>query len=484
VNIDEQIGSARFNVFLGKNGSGKSTLLRNLDSRNDLTTKYISPERGGVLKYDPGVDQNIANDVNWLINDRRKNRTESFRQQSAAQYRNLELAVLREENSAYKRGEKIEQSFEEIVGQINQLLPMVEFKQSERTFTIHQSGGDEIAADQISSGESELIALAIEILVFSRSAEEGRILLLDEPDVHLHPDLQEKLIAFLEKTATDRDFKVAIATHSTAIIGAFSEGADVKIVPLISRDQADFEAFSYDPICHEILPIFGCHPLSGQFNKTPVLLVEGDDDKRVIEQLVRSGGGRFAFAPCVVGTVTEMSKWENWLSTYLPSIYDDPQGFSLRDLDDAENPEIEDIGCVARSRLNCYAIENLLLTNECLAQFDEKPKSFQKKLRKWAEENPKHQTTEALLALVENFDERRTQKIKDIRNVITALLGTSKPWEVLVGQLIAQNIDNKSDDANSLHTYLGHSVMDKLLPIQEGKNKGCKLLKKLTGGLD
>lgn len=482
MNIDELIGNARFSVFLGKNGSGKSTLLRRLDARDDLNTKYISPERGGILKYDPNVDQNISNNANWIVNDRRKNRTESFRQQSAVQYRNLELAVLREEVRLRKSGESVEQSFDDIIEQINELLPKVEFKQGERTFSIHQSGGDEIGADEISSGESELIALAIEILVFSRLAVDGRVLLLDEPDVHLHPDLQEQLIAFLERTATDRDFRVAIATHSTAIIGSFSKEADLHIVPMTSRDQTEFDAFEYDPICQEILPIFGCHPLSGQFNKTPVLLVEGDDDRRVIEQIVRSGNGRFAFAPCVVGSVDEMGKWENWLSTYLPSIYDDPKGYSLRDLDDAENPEINDIGCVSRSRLNCYAIENLLLTNECLAQFDLKPKSFRKKLQKWVEENPKHQTTEATLALVDNFDARRTLKIKDVRNVITALLGTNKPWEILVGQLVAQNVNSKSDDANSLHTYLGDSVIDKLFPVQDDENKGCKLLKKLTGG--
>lgn len=484
MNIDELVVSARFNVFLGKNGSGKSTLLRSLDSRQDLTTKYISPERGGSLKYTPAIDQNISDDVNWMPNDRRKNRAERFRQQSAAQYRNLELAVLRETERRAMAKQEIEASFDQIVAGINDLLPMVEFKRGERSFEIFSPDGSEIDVENISSGESELIALAIEVLVFSRSPEADRILLMDEPDVHLHPDLQERFIAFVEKTASDRDFKVVIATHSTAIIGSFSESADLQIVPMTSKDQEEFNAFKYDPICHEILPIFGCHPLSGQFNKTPVLLVEGDDDRRVVEQVVRSGNGRFAFAPCVVGSVDEMGKWENWLSTYLPSIYDEPKGYSLRDLDDAETPDIEDIGCVARSRLNCYAIENLLLTNECLVQFDKKPKSFRKRLQKWAEENPKHQTTEATLALVENFDERRTQKIKDIRNVITALLGTNKPWEVLVGQLIAQNIDKMSDDANSLHTYLGHSVMDKLFPIQERENKGCKLLKKLTGGLD
>ena len=84
------IGESRFTVLLGKNGAGKSTLLRDLSSSYP-NSKYISPERGGTLKYDPGVDQSIAQNASWLDDSRRRNRLEEFRQQSASQFRSLEV---------------------------------------------------------------------------------------------------------------------------------------------------------------------------------------------------------------------------------------------------------------------------------------------------------------------------------------------------------------------------------------------------------
>ncbi|NQT65743.1 MAG: hypothetical protein HQ554_06155 [FCB group bacterium] len=62
----------------------------------EFETKYISPERGGILKYNPNVDQNISNDINWMKNTRRKNRSEQFREQSMAQFIELEIMILRE----------------------------------------------------------------------------------------------------------------------------------------------------------------------------------------------------------------------------------------------------------------------------------------------------------------------------------------------------------------------------------------------------
>ena len=59
----------------------------------------------------------------------------------------------------------------------------------------------ELKAADISSGESVLISLAIECLIFCKEyvSDKQNILLLDEPDVHLHPDLQFKLMQFLQK---------------------------------------------------------------------------------------------------------------------------------------------------------------------------------------------------------------------------------------------------------------------------------------------
>jgi predicted ATP-dependent endonuclease of OLD family len=58
---------------------------------------------------------------------------------------------------------------------------------------------NEIQPAEISSGEAELISLGIEASAFAQEldVEKANYLFLDEPDVHLHPDLQDRLVKFL-----------------------------------------------------------------------------------------------------------------------------------------------------------------------------------------------------------------------------------------------------------------------------------------------
>ena len=88
-------------------------------------------------------------------------------------------------------------------------------------FPVLTKSGQPLDEANLFSGESELIALAIEVLVFSRQSMANKILLLDEPDMHLHPDLQQRFTAFVKSIAVAHNFCVVIATHSTAIIRAF-----------------------------------------------------------------------------------------------------------------------------------------------------------------------------------------------------------------------------------------------------------------------
>jgi hypothetical protein len=185
------------------------------------------------------------------------------------------------------------------------------------------------------------------------------------------------------------------------------------------------------------------------------VLVEGDDDRRVLEQVVRSGGGKFALAPCVVGSVTELSEWEDWLNRFLPVLYDTPKAFSLRDLDAAQQADINDLDHVRRIRLNCYAVENLLLSDQVLTAHGFNADSFRTALQARVERIPDHKYTDALRALVDDFENRRTRNIKDVRNIVVAELGSNKPWEVLLGQLIAAEVTAANPSEHSIQTYLG-----------------------------
>ena len=463
----------RLNFLIGKNGCGKSSLLRELEQTlartPDWFVKYITPERGGSLIYDANIEQNISQNVAWLNNSRRTNRFEQFRQQSVSQFRNLELFVLREIEKEQRFRDNHSYTFESVVDQINTLLPLVSLVRSFSGFEIHDKANDSrIDPQSISSGESEAIALAIEVLVFSRECQtrEKRLLLLDEPDVHLHPDLQARYVRFVEKLAREKNFRVLIATHSTAIVGSIEDETECQLAFMPLRRGAEIEFSPFNEIVTSVLPIFGAHPLSNLFNKSPVLLVEGDDDKRIWDQVVRSTKGKLSVYPCAVGSIDKIAEWETWLVQNLPSLYDDPRAFSLRDRDEDEG-ELEDRRPVIRFRLGCRAAENMILASDTLALAGITWESVADGCQKWLGAYSQHTCYPAMKKFADSGFDRFNADLKEIRNVLLAILGVSKPWEVLVGQAIAAVVSARRghDGDQSLCTYLGRKATVELLGI-------------------
>jgi predicted ATPase len=292
-------GLARNNLILGKNGCGKSRLLefteQALRDRDNIgALRYLSPERGGVLIYEAGIDQELTNNPNWLYNSRRQNQTHNFRQQSAAQFRRLELLILRdiEQNPASRQNPKI--TFESTIARINTLLDRVSITRNEASFAIiDRASSQPVQPGEISSGESELISLGIECLVFERECKKRKlnIILIDEPDVHLHPDLQARFAKFIENLTFPEQTHILIATHSTALLAAVS-GDDQTRLAFMRSGETDITFSPLTETYKKVLPVFGAHPLSNVFNQAPVLLLEGEDDERVWQQAVRSARGR------------------------------------------------------------------------------------------------------------------------------------------------------------------------------------------------
>ncbi len=127
-------GYSKINVILGKNGSGKSTLLRLIDtslSGKVDCIRYITPERGGELKYLGNIDTKRANNPNWMPEARRNNRWDQFRQSSVAEFRNLETLVLRSiESDPQIRATDF--NFNTEVERINEFLDRVSIVRSDK----------------------------------------------------------------------------------------------------------------------------------------------------------------------------------------------------------------------------------------------------------------------------------------------------------------------------------------------------------------
>lgn len=475
MNIDNLKGYSlqnlgKINIILGKNGSGKSIALKELDRGLSETpnsfSKYITPERGGFLKHEPNVESSILSSTGWFNEQLRQNQWSQYKHQSVYQYRKLEIQSLREIEKDHKLRSNFDYTFDTIIERINGLLDRVKIIRDSADFKIQlKANNTPIDPNKISSGESEIISLAIDCFSFQKDCKDGveNILLIDEPDVHLHPDLQVKFANFLKEIVTDKPFKIILATHSTSLLGGFIDYPDAKF-DIISFEKRRFEFKNISTIYKKVLPIFGAHPLSNLFNESPIFLVEGEDDLRIWQQAVRSSDSTLKIYPCSVDSVTQMNEYETEIANILLSIYDNPIAYSLRDKDDG--PEtIDDSNFINRFRLSCRNAENLILTDEVLSNLGSNWQDLKAQIERSIsiEALPRHRE---LLQFKESGYDRKNHQIKSLRNTLIGLTGSEKPWEVAVGQVIGQikKGDIRKDFSDfKICNFLGTKIVNRLI---------------------
>jgi len=438
------------NVIVGRNGAGKSRFVRALDGycrgKPDIfNAKYVSPERGGTLRQDPSFENNITQNSQYLFNVRNRNQDNSFKSGSAYLLKQLELAFLRnmERNEAL-RGDFSRNFSTEHLDRVNGLLTNITIEQSSNPgspFIFRAQDGTAIEPDQISSGESEAVALAAEVMYFfaTLATDKENILFLDEPDVHQHPDLQARFSRFLLRHLSDLPEEmlnrtyVIVATHSSPLICDLASSEFTSIGTKYFGSEEVNQRKVEDSL-KKAAPFFA-HPLSKSISDDPIFIVEGEDDERVWRQAVRSSQGRLKLYACLAQSVNQQSDLEKFTAQMLSSIYDNPVGFSVRD-GDGKTGSLENEGPVLRFRLNCYAIENVLVTDECLAAMNSDWDGFTKRAAEWTAANHAHKDVQQVAALIASADRQRHIKIKDIRTLIPVILGVKKPWETVIGQTL------------------------------------------------
>jgi predicted ATPase len=79
---------------------------------------------------------------------------------------------------------------------------------------LHSPKGKSHSLDELSSGERQVLIL---VYLLSRWLQPGGIVLIDEPDLHIHPTLLNPLLAALEKMVAEREGQLLITSHVTDI---------------------------------------------------------------------------------------------------------------------------------------------------------------------------------------------------------------------------------------------------------------------------
>lgn len=191
-------GSNNINTLVGRDGAGKSRFFRDIDetasrSMQLLYVRYVNPERMGLFKRDGNVPTNMSNDPEWLRHTRAVNQAGDLKAASAMLFCEAETLCLR--RFARIPGIRSDPTCSletDRLSKVNQLLINTFLEMGNANFGFRSLLNDEtIAPQQISSGESEAVVLAVEILHFFDMIDPAKfnVLFLDEPGVHLHPDL-------------------------------------------------------------------------------------------------------------------------------------------------------------------------------------------------------------------------------------------------------------------------------------------------------
>ena len=135
--------------------------------------------------------------------------------------------------------------------------------------------------DQMSSGEKSLV---LSFLILSRGISERGVVLMDEPELHLHPSVCKELIPFLsENYISNKKVQMIICSHSPQILsGAFARD-DCRLYHLMNGVSISPVEPSNKPFIEETLLALGTSETEGLIYRA-IVSVEGREDVEILEE--------------------------------------------------------------------------------------------------------------------------------------------------------------------------------------------------------
>ena len=175
---------------------------------------------------------------------------------------------------------KFESSLAEIFPEVIVKIRFNEKTDEQITATVSR-GGYELPIDSSGTG----VLQAIQVLAYV-GVYKPKLLILDEPDSHLHPDNQRKLAKLLTDLAVAEDFQVLISSHSRHFLDEFASlGA---LVTWFSSGAAQDGVFDHVRALLELGALdAGDRLRNGQ---TPVIVITEDTDTKFLKVLLESSG--------------------------------------------------------------------------------------------------------------------------------------------------------------------------------------------------
>ena len=241
-------------VIAGKNGMGKTTLLEFLSNcdlslhdyihiyktkKSDITYKLSNPNKAII------ENNKIMVGVQGILASKKEYRENVlFLPVDIDGIDNLEQLIIKHFNTMFRLHNK---RMDEITTELQEKISKI-FKGLDLTFNFSRldtddqvyfknKQGQEFPASNLSTGEKTLLSKILYLALYN---VKNKIILIDEPELSLHPIWQEKVLGIYKAFAKHNNNQIIIATHSPHIIGS----ADNKYIRILREINGKIEVIN------------------------------------------------------------------------------------------------------------------------------------------------------------------------------------------------------------------------------------------------
>lgn len=188
--------------------------------------------------------------------------------------------------------------YDDLIQEVLTFFPELESVVSDRTeqlFATLQYKENGHVLDILYSGAGLKRFLDILIKV---TLSQASIVLIDEPEFGMHPELQRRFLTFLNRLARERDLQFFMATHSPIFL---NESADIEIFRVLNNKGNREIVHIPSEFRYTVFGDLGIRP-SDLFQNDLCLMVEGQDDVAFFEFVIHELYAK-EFAGLAVGVV-------------------------------------------------------------------------------------------------------------------------------------------------------------------------------------